>query len=513
MKYILTPSEMRLADATAIEKYSIPSIILMENAARSAAEFIEEILFDEDKLEPEICILCGSGNNGGDGFAIARHLSVLYKIKILWIGSVDKMSPETEVNFRSIKAIGIPIKHIKDVDDIQHDDLKADCIIDALLGVGGSENVHGLAAYILNAIKEIDTLKIAIDAPTGLNTETGMAHPDCFKADYTITMFAIKTGMVLNDGIDVCGKIEVADLGAPEFIVESISKILSLEPLDVPDILIPRNKRSSKFDYGRVLIVAGSAQYPGAAALCSNSAITAGAGLVQLYTTVLHKSVLPEIIPCIVPSTSEGTISKDAFDIILKDSEKANVVVIGPGLGDNEETISLVSELISKLDKKVAIIIDADGLRAINANSRLRKNIILTPHSGEFSRITGIPRIEVEKEHSNFAKEWANKLNCTILLKHVPTVISDGEYSYWNLNGNPGMATGGSGDVLSGIIAGLLAQNIETMKAVSLGAFLHAMAGDFYKAKYSEVTLTASGILKSLKYILKKYLNFNYQIT
>ncbi|MBI5326039.1 MAG: NAD(P)H-hydrate dehydratase [Ignavibacteriae bacterium] len=507
MHYILTPAEMRKADETAIKEFHIPSQILMENAARSSAEIITEILHDNNYSEPNLCILCGSGNNGGDGFGLARHLDDIYDITVIWIGSEDKMSPETHTNFKSIQKSGLNIKNISDINDILTLDMDFDVFIDSLIGVGGSENLHGLVLEILKKIDRTEALKIAIDVPTGLNSETGFANQFSFKADYTITMYAPKTGLYLNEGINYSGKIITAYLGAPESIVESISNIFMLDEFDIGNILPERQTRSSKFDYGRVLVIAGSSLYPGAAALCSNAAITSGAGLVQLCTTTIHPAVLPEVITHTLASTFEGTIADSAYDYIIKASDKANSIIIGPGLGDVDETINLVRKLIKNISNDKTLIIDADGLKAIDMSSSLRKNIILTPHTGEFARILNIDRIDVEKDTFNKAKYLASKLNCNVLLKDVPSIISDGNKSFFNVNGNPGMATGGSGDVLSGIIGGFVALGIEPLMAAAYGAFIHAEAGDMYAIENSELTLTASDLIVCFKKLMKKFYN------
>lgn len=499
MKYILTPDEVRFADSTAINDFSIPSIVLMENAARSSAEYIKEIFDDLEILDPEIIILCGSGNNGGDGFAIARHLCENYSLKIFFIGNIDKMSPETSSNYQSATRIGIPILHLNNEEDVLTTDFNCDCLIDAMIGVGGSENIKGPALNILKSISDSNALKIAIDIPTGLNAETGIAHQDCFRADYTITMFASKTGMLSNDGIEVCGIIKTAYLGAPEFIVEGISNIHCIEEYDLTYLIPERKKKSTKFDYGRVMIIAGSQKYPGAATLCANAAIMSGAGFVFLYSTNIHSSLLPEVIPGILPTTSDGYISFQALDFLLEEAEKADSIVIGLGLGDCEETIHLVKELIEKASSQIPILIDADALRALDSNSKLRKNIVITPHCGEFARLTDIERDKIETSSNNYAVEWSKRLNCTILLKNSPSVITDGEISYWNIYGNPGMATGGSGDVLSGIIGALLARYDDPVMATALGAYIHTKAGDIYQNYYNQESLTASGLIEYLR--------------
>ena len=408
---VLTPDEMRQADSYAINELSIPSIVLMENAARSSAIYIREILTEKNIHNPKILILCGSGNNGGDGYAIARHLNNSYDMTVYWIGSIDKMSPETKSNFDGVQKIGINNHFIANSDDVMNLNFDFDCIIDSLIGVGGSENIKGTAEEILKKVKEIDTLKIAIDAPTGLNTLTGKAHPACFKADYTITMFSWKLGLILNDGFDFCGKILKADLSAPESIVENLSNNYIYTKEEIRKILPVRKRKSSKFDYGKVLIIAGSEKYPGAAALTSNAAIKMGTGLVSLFSTAFHPAIYPEIITIQGLKTKEGSLSFKNKEKILELANDSDSIIIGSGLSDNSETIQLVGELIDGFDVSIPLIIDADGLRSITSQKILRKNIILTPHTGEFSRITSIPRVEVEADTFNYSKKLAKELS------------------------------------------------------------------------------------------------------
>lgn len=502
MKHILTPEQMRATDSYAINDLGIASAILMENAARSSAIYVRKIINSSDKPHKQILILCGSGNNGGDGFALARHLNDDCDVVVLWLGAEEKMSPETLANFKALVKIGTPLIHITDEKSILQYFFDADCIIDALVGVGGSENLKGLVIPLLQRANSASALKVAIDAPTGLNTHTGLAHCDAFIADYTITMFAIKSGMLLNKGIALCGQILTADLGAPSSIVTKFAEIHSYENGDLCGLLPVREKLTSKFDYGRVIIIAGSKNMPGAAALAANAAITAGAGLVYLFAPSIHKSVLPEVIPIQAPANDTGSLSVKALDTIKPWFEKADVVAFGPGFGPSRETVLFSKMLIEQIPSHIKIIIDADGLKAVDFESKLRSNILLTPHIGEFAGITGLPRSEVTVNAPNLAKEWAERLGSIILLKHLPSIITDGKTSYWNINGNPGMSTAGSGDVLTGIISALAAQKQNLLDSAAKGAFIHAMAGDYYAEKFGQYTLTASELIKSLKEVM-----------
>lgn len=508
MKPVLTPDQMRLADSTAIREYNIPSIILMENAARSSAIYCTKI-FKERKLFPKkITIFCGSGNNGGDGFALARHLSQKYNIEVFWIGSEDKMSEETHTNFTSARKIIPHFTHLNEPVQVEKINLDTDCIIDALIGVGGSENIKGLAFDILKKVSTIDVLKIAIDVPTGLNSVTGTANQYCFKADYTITMFAIKTGMLINDGIDFCGKILIANLGAPEKILQDIAHINILEKKDLINIIPKRIKKSSKFNYGKLMIIAGSKMYPGASALCANSAVVMGSGLVYLYSTAFHPALYPEVIQKNLKSTPTGSISAEEFDFLLSETENSSALIIGPGLSDNPETIGLMENLINKAPTHLPIVIDADGLRTFR-NIILQENIILTPHLKEFYHLLNkdISLEEIALNHTKLAEEFAKQHNCILHLKGHPSITTNGNKSFWNIYGNAGLAKGGSGDVLTGIIGSLLAQGVEPIWATAGGSLIHSQTADLFARYNSKIALTPSLLIKWIKYYLNTIFN------
>lgn len=502
MKYILTPDEMRQADSLAINHYGVPSIVLMENAARSSSMYIQQIIEEEGLIEPEFTFFCGSGNNGGDGFALARHLCGLYNVKIYWIGDESKMSEETRINYLSAKNLGIPCVKLESEEDVEQLEIVSEIIVDALIGVGGSENIRGLALSILKKIYNSPALKIAIDSPTGLNTLTGKANEFCVQADYTITMFAYKLGLLINDGLEKSGEIYVAGLGVPNSIVEKFARTFAYEYEDLFKLIPERKRISSKFEYGRVLIIAGSERYPGAAALCANASIKSGAGLTILASTSFHPMLLPEVIRLPIIPTAGGTISEKSLSILEEEIEKADSIAIGPGVTDNPETISLIRQVIERYKDSKKIVVDADGLKAISFDSVLSKNIVITPHCGELSRIINIQRTEIENNAYFVAKEWASKLDCIVHLKYVPPITTDGESSYLCLAGNPGMASGGSGDVLTGIIATFVARGLEPLIATSLGAFVHALAGDFYVEQYGMETLTASALIDFLPEVL-----------
>jgi NAD(P)H-hydrate epimerase len=497
MKYLLTKAQVKNADNSAIEKFGISSAILMENAARSAYEIIK----DKISINSQILILCGSGNNGGDGFALARHLLVngFNKIRILFHGFIEKMTSETKANYDIAINLKIEINNINNAEEIAVYDFQADCIIESLIGVGGDENLRDFTVDILKKVNKIKALKIAIDIPAGLNANTGKANSDAFRADITPTMFSQKIGMYLNDGINHCGNIRIADLAAPKKIIHDNSTNFIMESNDIRDYLYKRFSNTSKFDYGRLLIIAGCSQMSGAAALCANAAIKSGAGLVELVTTSLHPSLLAEIMPTVVESTIDGTISPKCQSMLFDKCSKAEVIAIGPGIGRNMATLTLVKSIIDEFSSYKSMVIDADAIRVLNSSTELSKKVIITPHHYEFCFAFGYKTYNIEGIEYKLAKDLAKKLKCNVLFKSRPTIITDGKKSFFNIYGNPGMATAGSGDVLTGIIASVIGQGVDTLYAGALGSLIHSLAGDAYAKKYNQESLTASELINQLK--------------
>lgn len=501
MIYVLTPEEVRKADEIAIKKFNIPASILMENAARSIAELIKTLPEYTSDSFSKIAVFCGVGNNGGDGFALARHLVDYGEVNVFWIGDAKKMSPETKQNFDILFNLGININQITNLEQIQLINDEYDIVIDALIGVGGTENLKGIVVDLLEIINSFQGIKIAVDVPTGLNALTGQTHPNTFVADYTVTMFAVKSGMVLGQGPDFCGNIVVGRLGAPQSIVEEICNTFIIEKNDFWINLPARYRNSSKFDYGKVLIVAGSPKMPGAAALVANSAIKNGAGLVYLITPKIHPLTLPEVIAFEAKTNSSGTISAENLSEIIEFSKNVNVIAIGPGIQVNEETGKIVTEIIKKRSKDIPIILDADAITPILRKVKLNYNVLLTPHIGEFSRLIGVSREEIAKNPLSYAQLWANKLNCNILLKGSTTIITNGKQTFLNNYGSPALATAGSGDVLSGIISSFVAQGKDVFISAIIGAYLHSQIGEIYEKNFFNRGLTATKMIDLIEFV------------
>lgn len=507
MQFVLTPAQMRAVDALATSMAGIPPLLLMENAGRSAAEHIITIARERGLTRPHVLLCCAGGNNGGDGFVIARHLVTFATIHVLWIGDIAKMSTETRTNFDILEKlsgiIGFDVQHeVSEDDDCSIPIGKPDIIIDALLGVGGSESPRGLVLPLLQRLKPLSALRVAIDIPTGLHSATGIAHPNTFKADYTITMAALKTGLLLHQGIEYSGKIIVADIGIPDALIAQRSSVSVLTDTDCRNILPARAKTATKHDMGSVAVIGGSASMPGAATLTANACLRAGAGIVRLYIPTIHSALRPEIMPFALPSTHQGTIAASAREIFRKLPEQHDVLIVGPGLGNNPETLELCREFLLDALKSypdLRLVLDADVLRCFLPDDQFHHRVIITPHQREFAKLTGLTTDEVRRHAATLAVEWAARLQCVVVLKNVPTIISDGHHSYWNCTGNPGMATAGSGDVLAGIIGAFAARGIALAEAAALGVYIHARAGDQYAARYNQESLTASDLIEGLE--------------
>jgi hydroxyethylthiazole kinase-like uncharacterized protein yjeF len=484
MQIILSSEQSKNLDSYLINHLGISSSILMETAAIQSANKI----LDLNKEFKSVLILCGSGNNSGDGFALARILSIKTKVKVLWIGSESKMSEETNSNFHLVSKLKIEIIHLEKIEDLKDNIFESDCIIDCLIGIGGDENLKGVVVDVLKMANSSRSYKIAIDVPTGYNSNNGKIHQNYFKCDSLITMFSYKLGFLTDK--ELFSKTHVCDLNINKNIVKEFSQIYSLEQDDIRNLLPQRLNKTSKFDFGISSIIAGNINMEGAGALSANATITSGAGLVHLFTFSRHSALLPEIICHNLDTAIVG-------NSIL---EKSIAIGIGPGLGKQKNTLDNTRQIIEKYKDSKSFVIDADGLYSLP--NELNQNVILTPHLYEFSKISGLSVEEIENDRIETAISFAKKMNCVLLLKGATTIITNGSETYLNTSGNPGMSTAGSGDVLTGIILALLSQGLKPIIAASLAAFIHGKAGDIYGNKYNQETLTASKIIDYLKYAI-----------
>lgn len=505
---VLTPQQMKSADDYAIHRLGIPSLQLMENAGRGVVEVLKQSLKQLSKRS--FVIFCGKGNNGGDGFVIARVLNEHgATVTVVMMEQEEKLSGDAKINFERVhRSFMVPFEQFTTTTAI-----KADVIIDAMFGTSFKGELSGNYLAAVQWCNRHKGLNVAVDVPSGLNGETGEVLSDAFRADMTITFSNPKLGFYRRNAKDVTGTVIVVDIGIPDEAIERNSgNIFLVERHDVETLLPQRKSNVHKHSVGKVFIIAGSRGMTGAALLSSLSAMRSGAGQVILgipdseYSIVAKRTL--EVMPLGVPATSKGSVSVTAKSVLEKKIDWADVVAIGCGMSQHPETQELMLQLIAETEKP--LVVDADGLNALAKNisvlhKRKSKHVILTPHVGEFSRLTGLSAAEIEEKKFTIASSFAQQYSTVLVLKGAPTLVAtpNGEL-FVNSTGNAGMATAGTGDVLTGIIASLAGQGLSAVAAAVAGVYIHGMAGDYAAKKKGEMSLIASDLIRYLPVTLKQ---------
>jgi NAD(P)H-hydrate epimerase len=511
---VVTAKEMQDIDRITIDDYGIPGIILMENAAKGVvASLFKKFLDIKDK---KIGIFAGKGNNGGDGLAVARLLTDnVIATEVYLLSKRDMLKGDAKTNLGSAEGMGIKIFEIVSLDELEavkDNILKNDIFIDAIFGTGLTSGVKG---YYTDVIKFINSSKIfvlSIDIPSGLSSDTGEIIGEHIRADLTVALCLPKIGEILYPAAEYVGELDVVDIGIPELIINNRDiKINLIEEKEAARILPKRRPDTHKGTYGHLAVIAGSRGKGGAAALSSISALKAGAGLVTLALpeclNISFEAGIPEVMTLPLPDTKDGTIDKSALDILIKFLEGKSAVLIGPGITTNPSTSSLIKNLIKKVS--CPMLIDADGLNIIADKIELLKDkpfpVVVTPHPGEMARMLNTTSKEIQANRIESSRKLSAEYGIYVILKGARTIVAtpEGE-AYINPTGNPGMATAGTGDVLSGIIAGFISQGLSAKDSSILGVYLHGMAGDIAAAKLSQTALIASDLLKTFPEAVKR---------
>lgn len=500
--------EMRLLDRIAMEKYKIPGIVLMENAALECVKEIEKSY--KDFMYPKVGIFCGRGNNGGDGFAIARHLHNKGYNVTVFLTAGDNILDDALINFEIINQLGIKVVNLQNAP--QNLD-EFDLIIDAIFGTGFKGEAEGLFKDVINSINNSLTYTIAVDIPSGVNADTGEVASICVKADKTITFAAYKAGLLLYPGADYVGEIVVGDISVPKAAFDEIKSNIRVTDKSFFTKNMPkRQKNSHKGDYGKLLVIAGSKGMTGAAYLSSQSAMLSGSGLVTLATPDVVNDILEikttEVMTMPLNSCG-GHISSLAIEDIKDKLGKVDAVLIGPGLGVSNDVKEILKMLLK--NSHIPLIIDADAINTLADDKEVLQNknceVILTPHDVEFLRISGLSKKEIESNRLAVCRDFAKEFDVTLILKgsHSIVTASDG-MQYINMTGNPGLATGGSGDVLSGIVASFVSRGIPPANAAAMAVYLHGICGDIASNKYGEESVVASSIMDSIPKVYNQIL-------
>jgi hydroxyethylthiazole kinase-like uncharacterized protein yjeF len=525
---IVTAEEMRLIDKKTIEEYGIPGVVLMERAGLAVASRIKE-LFGRKK----VLVVSGSGNNGGDGFVVARSL---YKegwdVKVFLTARPEDLKGDALLQYNIAIKFGVPVYPAKEL-LTHHSSIitKHSIFVDALLGTGLSKNVTAMLSEAISLLNRSNIPIISVDIPSGISSDNGQIMGEAVRADYTVTFGLPKRGHVLYPGAKYSGKLFIEDIGFPEKLLISDKINVELLMKNIVSLLLPERQRySHKGDYGHVLIVAGSRGKTGAAFMAAKACLRSGAGLVTIGVPEsladIFQSRVTEEMTLILPDKGDGTLSEKASRVILNFlNEKASVIAIGPGIGVSADTKKLMEILINHCT--YPLIIDADGINSLRGQrvvfAKSKAPIILTPHPGEMSRLLnpspppftkGRDRLatrrqggitikiqDIGKDRINVALSFAKKTGTYLVLKGVPTIIAapDGK-AYINSTGNPGMASAGTGDVLTGMIAGFLSQGIKLINASILGVFMHGLAGDIAASEKGEQSLIATDIIDKIPF-------------
>ena len=488
MEYIVTRKEMEQIDNFAINQVGIPATVLMERAAIQIADFIEQL-----NTRRRVLVVVEGGNNGGDGLATARILVERgYIVDVCYIGDMQKTTPQFRVQKNILHHIGVHIR--KTIPRKEYS-----VILDGIFGVGLSREIEGVHKKVIDTLNQMHGIKIAIDIPSGIDATTGEILGTAFRADYTVTFGFQKLGMFFLDGIDYCGKIICKSIGFPKVAIKEVKpQIYAYDASDL-DKLPLRYDNSNKGTYGKVAVIAGSKNMSGAAYLCAKAAYSTGAGLVKIYTHESNRVILQSQLPEAVMKTYddfEGALS------CIEDAMKwATVIVVGPGLGIDTTSERMLYELM--MNAEIPLVIDADALTILSDNMELLNTssapMVFTPHMKEMSRLMQKTIPEIIENRFLLAKKFAKKMQVTLVLKDAKSIVTDGsEKIYINLAGNNGMSTGGSGDVLSGIIAGMIAGGLPLLEASKMGTYVHCLAGDKAEEKKGKYAMLASDIISCI---------------
>lgn len=502
MEYLLNSAEMRQCDARTSTFFGIPSPVLMERAALACVQS----LCDPQNafLLTSVLVVCGSGNNGGDGFAVARLLHERgINAEILFAGREEKLTQDAALQKKICENYGIPIKKEADFQTCT-------CIVDAMFGIGLSRELTGEYRRLAEQINESKAKVLAVDIPSGVSADNGHILGAAVRADVTVTFAFRKLGHVLYPGAAYCGKVLCAQIGITRESLTEEPKICAIAE-EILSGLPRRSADSNKGTYGKALMAAGTLDMCGAAALSAQAAYRTGTGLVRILTEDCNRVPLQTLLPEAILTTLNT--NPDMAEPSLLDRERAksamewaSAVCIGPGYGTAGWKKFLLEELL--LNVHAPLVLDADALNLISADpERLKKipvPVIITPHPGEMARLLHCSVKEIVSDPVNVCRNFAGTYHVICVLKGARTVISDGERVWINENGNDGMATGGSGDVLAGMITGLLAQGGEPLHMALLGVCLHGLAGDAARSLKGERGMLAGDICTALADVLNK---------
>ncbi len=501
MEYLVTAEEMKRYDAVTIEKIGIPSLVLMERAALSV---FEEILAAKmpDKNK-KVLILAGCGNNGADGLALARMLSSGFEVEVVILGNQEKATAEWKTQYEILQHF--PVRTGRKPKAAEYD-----ILVDSIFGVGLSREVSGEYAEMINWFNRAEGWKIAVDVPSGINSDTGRLMGCGVKADLTVCFAFGKRGLFFYPGCEYAGKVVIKDIGIEKNVFDEKAPGIFRYTEKISKLLPVRENSGNKGTFGKVLLAAGTRDMAGAAVLSGKSCYRVGAGMVKVLTPEYNRVILQTAVPEALLTTlipEAGSLERKNF------LQWPNVLAIGPGLGTDERAYQILYTFLE--ESRLPMVIDADALNLLSLHEELMepvreqgaagREIILTPHAGELARLCRTTIKKVKESPVEIASVLAQKLNCVIVSKDARTLIcKNGEPVCLNISGNNGMAVAGSGDVLTGIIAGLLAQGMKAWEAATVGVYLHGLAGDSAADRLGRYGMTASDLADAVAEVTKQ---------
>jgi NAD(P)H-hydrate epimerase len=518
---VATAQQMAELDRVAIQHYGIPSLVLMENAGRSCTDRIFRIL--EEKVgapqEASVAVVCGKGNNGGDGMVIARHLHNrgVY-VEVFLLGEVEDLSKDARTQYEILRRMDLEIRVIRDTEGIE--DLRSyleevHLCVDAILGTGISSPLSGTVREVVEVINLSMATVFAVDIPSGIDATTGRILGEAIRADYTGTFGLLKLGNVLLPGSIHCGETDIYDIGIPSRAVfDADIKAETLEEQVVKSMLSVRPPDFHKGDAGRVYIVGGSPGMTGAPCLAGVAALRMGAGLITVATPASLRPIVEakqmEVMCAGVPDGGGGYFTPEMIPSLLETIAKADVVVVGPGLGMTEAMPRFLKDLLPKI--KVPFLLDADALNALSGQVNTLQSAvapcIITPHPGEMSRLTRESIEAIEASRIDSARHMAEEEGVTVILKGARTIVATPKGDIFiNTSGNPYMASGGMGDALTGMIAALASQGLSPTDAACAGVFLHGLSADLLVREHPMTPVTAMDVIGNIKGALQHTLD------
>lgn len=518
MKLVST-MQMRELDRRTIEEFETPGAVLMDRAGVGVADAVQRLVEITGFVHPIIHLIAGRGNNGGDAFVAARYLKEAgYTVEVWLAGAANEVKGDALKHLSRMKSAEVVVRELpmkEDWEDAEYYPPPCDILVDGVLGTGASGPARGPAVGAIQYInaRAHDALVVAIDVPSGLDADTGEAQGEAVRADLTVTMGLPKKGLVEPMALEYVGTIEVVDIGIPDELIEAVESESDKELIYLTDLqrMFPRRARTShKGNYGRVLLVGGARGYVGAIAMAARAALRSGAGLV---TALVPRSIEPVVAGAVLEAmviggdeTEHGSLTPAAWADLKDRAGEFDAVLVGPGLTRHDTSRALVWDVIREC--RVPLVLDADAITVLAGQPQLIEKaaspVVITPHPGELAALFAKSAADVQKNRCGAARSAAKISGATVVLKGAGTIVSaEGQPLGVNLTGNPGMATGGSGDVLAGMIVALLGQGLAPFDAARAAVYLHGRAGDLVAWRWSQAGLVAGDLIREIPFVFR----------